>query len=114
MTHKDRPKLPLFVLAAGAILLGAAALRHPVDLSHPASPPEPKSTSAEPPADAAANPETAPSAAAPSPEKAAEPKVETPSTKPEPSQIVKSEPEERPAVKVETPPVEFKTHAAAR
>ena len=27
MTHKDRPKLALFVLAAGAILLGAAALQ---------------------------------------------------------------------------------------
>lgn len=27
MTHKDRKKLPLFVLAAGAILLGAAALQ---------------------------------------------------------------------------------------
>ncbi|MGA7371623.1 MAG: hypothetical protein WBW37_03180, partial [Methyloceanibacter sp.] len=116
MTHKDRPKLPLFVLAAGAILLGAAALQsvlvvgpgpgssphaisvdtsrpaatpattstpspwnppaprvevapaepsdqfpigavpdaphsadHPIDLAHPASPPEPKSGSAEPP-----------------------------------------------------------------
>jgi len=27
VTHKDRPKLPLFVLAAGAVLLGAAALQ---------------------------------------------------------------------------------------
>jgi protein TonB len=27
VTHQDRPKLPLFVLAAGAILLGAAALQ---------------------------------------------------------------------------------------
>jgi periplasmic protein TonB len=167
VTHKDRPKLPLFVLAVGAILLGADALQsllivgpgpqssgrhpisadtrrlaatpspwnppspavkvppaepddqflvgtvpdapqsadHPVDLSHPASPPEPKSTSPEPPADAAAKPETAPSAAAPSPEKAAEPKAETlpevkPAPEPEPAELPKSE-----SVEVKAEPV---------
>ena len=166
MTHKDRPKLPLFVLAAGAILLGPYAPKsvlivgpgpgstswhpisadtsrpsatlapaftpspwnppspvvevppaepdhqflagtvpdapqhadHPVDLSHPASPPEPESTRTEPPADAAAKPETAPSAAAPSPEKAAEPRVETPlpevKPQPESAELPKSKPVE--------------------
>jgi protein TonB len=153
-----RPKLPLLVLAAGAILLGADALQsvliegpspqsssrhpisadtsrlaaapspwnppsaaikvppakpndqflvgtvpdapqsadHPVNLSHPTSPPEPKSTSPGPPADAAAKPETAPSATAPSPEKAAEPKAETlpevkPAPEPEPAELPKSQ-----------------------
>ena len=170
MTHKNRPKLPLFVLAAGAILLGADALQsvlivgpgpestsrhpisadmsrpsatpapastpslwnppspavevppaepdhqflagtvpdapqtadHPVDLSHPASPPEPKSTSPEPPADAAAKPETAPSAAVPSPEKAAEPKVAAPLPE------VKPGPEPKPAELPKSKPVEVK------
>ncbi|MGC1347142.1 MAG: TonB family protein [Methyloceanibacter sp.] len=60
MTHKDRPKLALFVLAAGAILLGAAALQSvlivgpgpgsssphtiSVDTSGPAATPAPAST----------------------------------------------------------------------
>ena len=60
MTHKDRPKLALFVLAAGAILLGAAALQSvlivgpgpgsssphtiSVDTSRPAATPAPAST----------------------------------------------------------------------
>ena len=180
MTHKDRPKLALFVLAAGAILLGAAALQsvlivgpgpgsssprntisadtsrlaatpaptstprpsnspspamevapaepsdpfrtvavpdaphkadHPIDLAHPASPPE--STSDGSPADAA------PNAGAPAPEKAATPKVETPpaqskpSPQPEPS-IAKGKPEEKsePAAKVEAPPMELKPSPA--
>jgi protein TonB len=186
VTHKDRPKLALFVLAAGAILLGAAALQsvlivgpgpgsssphtisvdtsrpaatpapastprpwnspspavevapaepsdqfptvavpdaphnadHPIDLAHPAPPPE--STSDGSPADAAPNTGPAPSARAPAPEKAAKPKVETPpaQSKPapqsEPSPIAKGEPEEKsaPAAKVETPPVELKPSPA--
>ena len=59
MTRKDRPKLPLFVLAAGAVLLGAAALQWvfvvgpgpgkgphaiTVDASRPAATPAPAPT----------------------------------------------------------------------
>ena len=59
VTHKDRPKLPLFVLAAGAVLLGAAALQSvlivgpgprgsphaiTVDASRPAATPAPSPT----------------------------------------------------------------------
>jgi protein TonB len=180
VTHKGRPKLALFVLAAGAILLGAAALQsvlivgpgpgsssprtisadtsrlaatpapastprpwnspspamevapaepsdqfrtvavpdaphkadHPIDLAHPASPPE--STSDGSPADAA------PNSGAPVPEKAAKPKAETPpaqskpAPQPEPSPIAKGEPGEKsePAAKVEAPPVELKPSPA--
>ena len=164
MTHKDRPKLPLFVLAAGAILLGAAALQsvlvvgpgpgssphaisvdtsrpaatpattstpspwnppaprvevapaepsdqfptggvpdaphsadHPIDLAHPASPPESKSGSAEPPADAAK--------AEPQPATATPPaKVEGAGTE-MPREPDKTAPGAR---KVETPPAEAK------
>jgi protein TonB len=164
VTHKDRPKLPLFVLAAGAILLGAAALQsvlvvgpgpgssphaigvetsrpattpattstpspwnppaprvevapaepsdqfptaavpdaphsadHPIDLAHPASPPEPESGSAEPPADAAK--------AEPQPATATPPaKVEGAGTE-TPREPDKTAPGAR---KVETPPAEAK------
>ena len=135
MTHKDRPKLALFVLAAGAILLGAAALQsvlivgpgpgssspHTIsaDTSRPAATPAPASTPRpwNSPSPAV---EVAPSARAPAPEKAAKPKVETPpaqskpAPQPEPSPIAKGEPEEKsaPAAKVETPPVELKPSPA--
>jgi protein TonB len=121
VTHKDRPKLALFVLAAGAILLGAAALQSvlivgpgpgsssphtiSVDTSRPAATPAPASTP---------RPWNSPS------EKAEKPKVETPpaqskpAPQPEPSPIAKGEPEEKsePAAKVETPPVELKPSPA--
>jgi len=121
VTHKDRPKLALFVLAAGAVLLGAAALQSvlivgpgpgsssphtiSVDTSRPATTPAPASTP---------RPWNSPS------EKTEKPKVETPpaqskpAPQPEPSPIAKGEPEEKsePAAKVETPPVELKPSPA--
>ena len=85
---------------------------HPIDLAHPASPPE--STGDGSPTDAA------PNAGAPAPERAAKPKAETPpaqskpAPQPEPSPIAKGEHGEKsePAAKIEAPPVELKPSPA--
>ena len=121
VTHKDRPKLALFVLAAGAVLLGAAALQSVLIVGPGPGSSSPHTISVDTSRPAA----TAATASTPRPwnspsEKAEKPKVETPpaqskpAPQPEPSPIAKGEPEEKsePAAKVETPPVELKPSPA--